>query len=53
MQGPRHDMFIAGFTIWKFMFNIIDATIYMNKYYGLIDKFVQGWKNTDFEDLFD
>lgn len=38
MQGPRHDTFATGFTLWKFIFNIIDASVFMNEYYGITDK---------------
>jgi len=38
MQGDRHDMFTAGFASWKFIFNILDATIYMNQRFQWFEK---------------
>lgn len=48
MQGPRHDMFTSGFTIWKFIFNIIDASVFMNEHYDVLIKIEQ-----ELRDIFD
>ena len=41
-KGPRHDMFTAGFAFWKFFFNLIDASYYMDKRFDWINKFKEG-----------
>ena len=37
MQGPRHNMFVAGFTFLKGIFNVLDASNYFIERYKIID----------------
>jgi hypothetical protein len=37
MQGPRHNMFVAGFTFLKGIFNVLDASNYFIKKYKIIE----------------
>jgi len=42
MQGPRHDIFTASFASWKFFFNLIDASYYMDQKFDWINKLKDG-----------
>lgn len=35
LNGPRHNMFLAGFTFMKAFFNFYDASDYMNRQYDI------------------
>jgi hypothetical protein len=41
-QGIRHDMFTSAFALWKFFFNVIDASYYMDQRFNWIQKFMDG-----------
>jgi hypothetical protein len=38
-------MFTAGFAVWKFFFNLIDASYYMDQRFNWIEKFKEGFSD--------
>jgi hypothetical protein len=41
MQGKRHEMFTAGFTVFKQIFNFLDASFYFNNRYQIIGSIIE------------
>jgi hypothetical protein len=46
-QGDPHDLFNASFALFKYIFNIIDATMYFNQKYKFGERFRSGWDLID------
>jgi hypothetical protein len=42
MLGDRHDMFTTGFAFWKFIFNLVDASIFMNQRFHWVEALIDG-----------
>jgi hypothetical protein len=46
MKGDRHDMFTSWFGLWKFAFNAIDGSVYMNDRFHWIEALILGFEET-------
>ena len=46
-QGDAHDLFNASFALFKYIFNVVDATMYFNQKYEFGERIKTGYDLMD------
>ena len=46
-EGDAHDLFNASFALFKYIFNVIDATMYFNQKYEFGERIKNGYDLMD------